>query len=99
MNLPRRSFPTAKGWCFARTKHAYALLGFVGQNAITRRRQWLVLILRDARTSLLNAFGIRAPADEDGRARVELRLIAEPLAGVPSHDVKQPISFPRRVFC
>jgi len=37
--------------------------------------------------------------DEDGRARAELRLIAEPFAAFRFHDVKQPISFPRRVFC
>ena len=45
----------------------------------------------------------RAPQDEDGRARAEVRLIAEPFVGVPAHDVKQPISFPRRMsapgFC
>src|SRR6266699_5656216 len=40
----------------------------------------------------------RAPQDEDGRARAEVRLIAEPFVGVPAHDVKQPISFPRRIF-
>src|SRR3989454_8109661 len=40
----------------------------------------------------------RAPQDEDGGARAEVRLIAEPFVGVPAHDVKQPISFPRRVF-
>ncbi len=39
----------------------------------------------------------RAPQDEDGRARAEVRLIAEPFVGVPAHDVKQPISFPRRI--
>src|SRR5262249_54435972 len=28
----------------------------------------------------------------------KLRLVAEPLAVIPSHDFKQPISYPRRVF-
>src|SRR5262249_41406305 len=32
--------------------------------------------------------------DQDGRARIELRLVAEPFTVIPSHDVKQPTNRP-----
>src|SRR5262245_17438724 len=32
--------------------------------------------------------------DEDGRARIELRPVAEPFTVIPSHDVKQPTNRP-----
>src|SRR5262249_45636208 len=51
-----------------------------------------------ARPDLRQRLRTRAPQDEDGRARADVRLIAEPLAVFQSHDVKQPISFPRRIF-
>ncbi len=148
MNLPRRSFRTAAGWSFARTKQAIlpawlrlakCALGSFDQNdrwvrfAKTRgaprphaeehrsATQAQVLSAADARcdasrsmrahalarphpsrrayarSSLRDRSSPRAPQDEDGRARGELRLVPEPLAVIPFHDVKQPISFPRRI--
>ena len=54
-----------------------------------RAQHRLVRILRDARTpvrTLRVLFSMRAPQDEDS------------IAFSPAHDLKQPISFPRRVF-
>ena len=41
----------------------------------------------------------RPPQDEAAQGIPNPRLVAEPFAIIPSHDVKQPISFPRRIFC
>src|SRR5215472_12648950 len=72
----------------------------------------LVLILRDARTrvrSLPNVFDVRAPQDEASETRARafevcrtsstcaLLRMRESIADFTAHDVKQPISFPRRV--
>src|SRR5262249_55298549 len=43
-----------------------------------------------ARPDLRHLYRTRAPLDEDGRARSELRRVAEPLRVIPSHDVKHP---------
>src|SRR5262252_9551689 len=43
-----------------------------------------------ARPDLRHLYRTRAPQDEDGRARSELRRVAEPFTVIPSHDVKQP---------
>jgi hypothetical protein len=61
----------------------------------------LVLILRDARRPirLCRAVGARALLRMRTDRRAALRLVTEPLPWSYSHDVKQPISFPRRVFC
>ena len=39
----------------------------------------------------------RPPQDEAAQGIPNPRLVAEPFAIIPSHDVKQPISFPRRM--
>src|SRR5215813_13901667 len=80
--------------------------------AVSKHEGASFLILRDARTrvrSLPNVFDVRAPQDEafETRARAfevcrtsstcALLRMRESIADFTAHDVKQPISFPRRV--
>jgi hypothetical protein len=102
MKRSRRSFPTAAGWFFTRpsktnggSRHhstrAPCLASF-GQNGLPRAVSFLMLKRRERRQVYTNSVaGLSAGAYRvRGSSPNRFRVVA-------SHNVKQPISFPRRV--